>query len=88
MVSVMEMIRLAKEQLENLSPGEVAAELERDEVVYVRRGQGTFVADGAIPKRERTRLLRAVATRAMRDANRHGFTTAELIAGIREEEST
>lgn len=49
MVSVMEMIRLAKEQLENLSPGEVAAELERDEVVLVDVREPTETAAGVIP---------------------------------------
>jgi GntR family transcriptional regulator len=62
-------------------------ELERDGVVYVQRGQGTYVADGGVPKQERTRLLKAVAMRAIRDATRHGFTVDELLAGIREEES-
>lgn len=49
MVSVMEMIRLAKEQLENLSPGEVAAELERGEVVLVDVREPTETAGGVIP---------------------------------------
>ena len=61
-------------------------ELERDGVVYVQRGQGTYVAEGVTTDRERQRLLREVALRAVRDASRHGFTTAELIAGIQEEE--
>lgn len=63
-------------------------ELERDGVVYVQRGQGTYVMDGGMPRAERARLLREVSARAIRDAARHGFTPAELVAGIREEEST
>lgn len=63
-------------------------ELEREGIVYVQRGQGTYVADGAVPQRERARLLKAVAARAIRDASRHGFTVDELIEGLREEEST
>lgn len=60
-------------------------ELERAGVVYVQRGQGTYVAEGASSRQERERLLKAVAERALRDANRHGFTAAELIEGLREE---
>ncbi|HEX6135659.1 MAG TPA: GntR family transcriptional regulator [Longimicrobiales bacterium] len=63
-------------------------ELERSGVVYVQRGQGTYVADGGVPKKERRRLLKAVALRAVRDANRHGFTAAELISAIEEEEGS
>lgn len=63
-------------------------ELERSGVVYVQRGQGTYVADGGVPKKERRRLLKAVAVRAVRDANRHGFTAAELISAIEEEEGS
>jgi GntR family transcriptional regulator len=62
-------------------------ELERAGIVYVQRGQGTYVAEGAASRRERARLLKAVAERALRDANRHGFTASELIEGLREEES-
>lgn len=58
-------------------------ELEREGVVYVRRGQGTFVADGRMPAAERRRLTQAVAARALRDAHRHGLTVEELIDGLR-----
>jgi GntR family transcriptional regulator len=63
-------------------------ELEREGVVYVQRGQGTYVMDGGVPRKERRRLLKGVVSRAIRDASRHGFTPDELVAGIREEEST
>ena len=49
MVSVMEMIRRAKEQLENLSPEEVARELEGDDVVLVDVREPTETAAGVIP---------------------------------------
>jgi GntR family transcriptional regulator len=57
-------------------------ELERDGVVYVRRGQGTFAAALTTGKRERLALANAVADRAVRDAYRHGLTTEELIEAI------
>jgi GntR family transcriptional regulator len=62
-------------------------ELEREGVVYVQRGQGTYVTDGGTPQKERQRLLKAVAARAILDANRHGFRSSELIAAIREGDS-
>lgn len=59
-------------------------ELERDGVVYVQRGQGTYVMDGGVPRSERARLLKEVVARALRDATRHGITPEDLVAGIRE----
>lgn len=60
-------------------------ELEREGVVYVRRGQGTFVAPGARPDRqERRALAREVARRALREAWRSGLSSDELVAGLRE----
>ena len=60
-------------------------ELEREGVVYVRRGQGTFVsptvhADGA----ERRTLARGVAKRALLEARRNGLGVEELLTSIRE----
>jgi GntR family transcriptional regulator len=58
-------------------------ELERDGVIYVRRGQGTFVSPAA--KRgagERRTLARAVAKRALLDARRHGVGAEDLVAMI------
>lgn len=61
------------------------AELERDGVVYVRRGQGTFVAPDVRPEeRERPRLAREVARRALTDARRNGLTLEELMGALRE----
>lgn len=59
-------------------------ELEREGVVYVRRGQGTFVADLQVNGAERRVLARGVAERALIDAHRHGVGTEELIDTIRE----
>jgi GntR family transcriptional regulator len=63
--------------------------LEREGVVYVRRGRGTFVAAGALSssahdRRRRSLLARQVAERALRDAFRHGLVASELIAAIRD----
>ena len=62
-------------------------ELERDGVVYVRRGLGTFAAGGGGGEAERRELVRGVAERALRDAYRHGLTADELIAAVREAET-
>ncbi|MCB1056363.1 MAG: GntR family transcriptional regulator [Acidobacteria bacterium] len=59
-------------------------ELEREGVVYVRRGLGTFAAsreidDGA----ERRQLAEAVAERALLDAHRNGLSADELVDTLR-----
>src|SRR5687768_16641685 len=60
-------------------------ELEREGVVYVRRGQGTFVSPDVRPDREERRLLaRGVAKRALLEARRNGLDVEELVLGIRE----
>lgn len=61
-------------------------ELEREGVVYVRRGQGTFVAPDAHPGRheERRALARGVAKRALLEGRRNGVGVEELVAIIRE----
>jgi len=60
-------------------------ELEREGVVYVRRGQGTFVAPGLQPAdRERRGLAEGVARRALLDARRNGMDVDELLRIIRE----
>jgi GntR family transcriptional regulator len=59
-------------------------ELEREGAVYVRRGQGTFIADAPVDGSERRTLARAVAERAMLDALRHGIDARELVETIRE----
>jgi GntR family transcriptional regulator len=58
-------------------------ELERDGVIYVRRGQGTFVSPTV--KRsagERRTLALAVAKRALLEARRHGLSAEELVMSI------
>src|SRR5687767_1775206 len=57
-------------------------ELERDGVVYVRRGQGTFVAEALSSQPDRDKLASSVAERALRDAYRSGLTVTELIDAI------
>ncbi len=58
-------------------------ELEREGVIYVRRGQGTFVSPtvrrGA---GERRTLAKAVAKRALLEARRNGVGVEELVAMI------
>ncbi|HYH06984.1 MAG TPA: GntR family transcriptional regulator [Thermoanaerobaculia bacterium] len=58
-------------------------ELEREGVIYVRRGQGTFVSPTA--KRsagERRSLALAVAKRALLEARRNGLSAEELVMSI------
>jgi GntR family transcriptional regulator len=59
-------------------------ELEREGAVYVRRGQGTFVAAHEAPQEQRKRVLAEVADRAVTDAHRHGIGRDELIDAIRD----
>ena len=65
-------------------------ELEREGVVYVRRGQGTFVSADVAGQsgRERRQLAGMVAERALREAYRNGLSAEELMAAIRDAEST
>lgn len=60
-------------------------ELEREGVVYVRRGQGTFVSPDVRPDlRERRALARGVAKRALLEARRNGLGLEELVTTLRE----
>lgn len=60
-------------------------ELEREEVVYVKRGQGTFVSPTTKQNsRERQNLARAVAKRTLIEARRSGLDVDELIATLKE----
>ena len=60
-------------------------ELEREGVVYVRRGQGTFVSPGTHPDQEERRALaEGVARRALLDARRNGLGVEALLTTIRE----
>lgn len=59
--------------------------LERDGVVYVRRGQGTYVSPDVRPnEKERPQLAREVARRALRDARRNGLDLGELMRALEE----
>jgi len=59
-------------------------ELERAGVLYVRRGQGSFVAQVSPGDEERLALARGVAERALLDAHRNGLGAEELIDAIRQ----
>ena len=58
-------------------------ELERDGVVEMRRGQGTFVVQTHFTAKERRELAHDVADRAVKDAYRNGVDADELIDAIR-----
>jgi GntR family transcriptional regulator len=57
-------------------------ELEREGVVYVQRGQGTFVSPNRRGGDERRKLGREVAKRALLDARRNGLGVEELVTTI------
>ena len=57
-------------------------ELEREGVLYVRRGQGTFVSPNVLA--DRRVVAREVAKRALLEARRSGLGVKELINTIRE----
>jgi GntR family transcriptional regulator len=56
-------------------------ELEREGVLYVRRGQGTFVSPDV--RADRRVVARDVAKRALLEARRSGLSAKELIETIR-----
>ncbi|HET7630698.1 MAG TPA: GntR family transcriptional regulator [Gemmatimonadaceae bacterium] len=57
-------------------------ELERDGVVHVKRGQGTFASNLNMNGKQRRTLAREVARRALRDAHRNGVNAEDLIWAI------
>jgi GntR family transcriptional regulator len=58
-------------------------ELEREGLIYVRRGQGTFVSSTIAPdRRARRALVRGVAERALVEARRNGLGVEELVTMI------
>jgi len=59
-------------------------QLEREGVLAVRRGLGTFVSDSVSLADARDDVARAVADRALRDAHRHGLGARALLTAIRE----
>jgi len=61
------------------------AALEREGVVYVQRGKGTYVSADVRPdERERPQLAREVAKRALREARRSGLGLEDLIEALNE----
>jgi GntR family transcriptional regulator len=60
-------------------------ELEREGVVYTRRGQGTFVSS-TVQRNSKARrnLLRAVAKRSLLEARRNGLGVEELVKMIQQ----
>ena len=59
-------------------------ELEREDVFYLRRGLGTFVAPDIHPDRhERRALARGVAKRALTEARNNGLSADDWIAILR-----
>lgn len=68
-----------------LNPNTVAQaykELEREGLVYVRRGFGTYVKAGAQSSREKEKLAITVASMALAEAKRNALTVDELVAAI------
>ena len=59
-------------------------ELEREQIVYTRRGQGTFVAEQNASAAERDRLLAGVVERALTDAHRHAIPPEALVEALRQ----
>jgi GntR family transcriptional regulator len=59
-------------------------ELERAGVVYVRRGQGSFVSQVSPDDEDRRVLAHGVAERALLEAHRNGLGVEDLIEAIRE----
>ena len=69
--------------------GRVYAQLERDGILETRRGVGTFVSESPSPSTalaHRERELRALIQHFVGDAALLGFTLAELITELRNEE--
>ncbi len=58
-------------------------ELEREGVVHVRRGLGTFVSRLRSERGERHELARSLGERALREAWRHGLSADELVKAVR-----
>ena len=58
-------------------------ELEREGVVYVRRGQGTFVMTRRQTKTT-AHVAREIANKALRETYRHGLLASDLLKAIQE----
>ena len=57
-------------------------ELEREGVVHVRRGRGTFVTGLQNSVEERSELARSLALKALQEAQLHGLSLSELIDAL------
>lgn len=57
-------------------------ELERDGVIYVRRGKGTYVATPKKPNDVRSTLAKELASRSLREAYRLGLTVDEFTRAL------
>lgn len=57
-------------------------ELEREGEIYIRRGQGSFVAPGARSRGLQDRVTRELAEGCLREAARAGVTAHELVQAI------
>lgn len=57
-------------------------ELEREGVVYVRRGEGTFVANWGQGAATRKRIVRDMAARALKEAQQYDVDPNELVEEI------
>ena len=53
-------------------------------MVYVRRGQGTYLARPDAARNERAEIYRAIARRAVDEAERSGLSPEDLIQAIRD----
>jgi GntR family transcriptional regulator len=64
----------------------VYSDLERSGVLETRRGVGSFIAaaapDLARSTEEHARKLQAFVMRVLADADRHGFTVDDVVAGL------
>ena len=58
--------------------------LEREGILEMRRGRGTFVPENISISETRGDVAQVVAERALRDAYRHGLSLTALVAAIRE----
>ena len=70
-------------QINPLTVKQAYGELERETLVEVRRGLGTYVRANGSADAARAEVALAVAERALRDAYRNGVSAAALIAAIR-----
>lgn len=59
-------------------------ELEREGLVYVQRGRGTFASNLQEDEEQRRRLVQDLAERTLLEAYRQGLSLDELIAALRE----